>query len=1244
MNAGEYNVNVTYLGDSNHNILTKTSSFKVIKVASSVNVDGIKNITFGGNLTVNIVFVNGSGSYELIYGEETIKCGDETSFDLNNLDSGNYTLKINNIGDLNHNSSSKAINFRVFKADSTLTINDISDVVYGQNVTISYVGDDKGEFNVTVYNSSFCENKVIGELSTTFNLNAGEYYVNVTYLGDKNHNNITKTSQFKIIKAISTISVMGIHDITFGENLTVNVEFVNGSGSYELIFESQTIKSGSETIHNNGDLNHNESVKTLKFNVYKADSTLTINDISDVVYGQNVTISYISDAEGEFNVTVYNSDVSISKVVDTLTTTFNLDSGEYYVNVTYLGDSNHNILTKTSTFKVIKASSSINVIGIKDITFGNNLTITYTLINGSGGMYELIFDDKVIETNNSLNVVFKNLQFGNYTIKIYNGGDYNHNESILTSTFKVLKATPDLNVKNINNVVYGNNITVEYEINQSGAVNISIYKNNEIIQSSIGSSSFKLDAGSYTAKVTYLGNQNYNSISKNLTFTVFNATSDILLNSFSNITYGSEIIFNAELINSTLGRYELILNGDVIKYNDGVDEIRFDDLNASNYTLKLYNLGDKNHNSSSILVNFTVYKADANIIIEEIQDVVYGENITISANLDVIVEFYKNGEYIRNVSLNSTSKFLLDAGRYKIKVIYLGDENHKMSNISSEFNVIKAKSNINIVTIDDITYGGTVTINATLEGGNGYYQLFKGENLVKSNATLLETFNNLAGGNYTLIVFNNGDENHNKSNISTTFKVKKASPQISIIPKNFTVDEMISFEVSGNNNFTLTIGIYKNNILITNKTISGDNVVFDKLDAGNYSVLLNFSGNENYTEFNTASLFKVNKLISSVNIISGEKEIIIKVMGSENNPITDVNVTYEIDGVNTTNNTGSLGFISVSVSGSGEIKAYFNGNSKYLSSTDSYNYDFTKPVAIESKLIITNESNVIVVNLVDVGGNPVKGAVVNYSVGDVKGFNITDTDGLIRISGFTGEVTINVTYTGNESYRGVNASKSFNFKTKIVTNISVSSTQKGVVVIKVVDGENNPISNLEVKYSVNGINNTDVTGVDGTFAVQLTGEGEIKAFVEDSDLYIKSNASYKYNFTQIQNTTNTTGENPIDTSTNVTPPATTTPIVSQPDTKVSKVKSKITAKKATFKAKTKIKKYKITLKADKAISKAKVTIKIRGKTYKAKTNSKGKATFKITKLTKKGKYKAVIIYAGNSMYKASSKKVKITIK
>ena len=97
---------------------------------------------------------------------------------------------------------------------------------------------------------------------------------------------------------------------------------------------------------------------------------------------------------------------------------------------------------------------------------------------------------------------------------------------------------------------------------------------------------------------------------------------------------------------------------------------------------------------------------------------------------------------------------------------------------------------------------------------------------------------------------------------------------------------------------------------------------------------------------------------------------------------------------------------------------------------------------------------------------------------------------------------------------------------------------------------------------------------------------------------------------------------------------------------LNKEKTKLTAGVKKFKSTLKTKKYTLTLinSKSKAMKKAKVTLKVKGKTYKATTNSNGKATFKITKLTNKGTFKAKIKYAGNNYYKSAFKTVKIKIK
>lgn len=97
---------------------------------------------------------------------------------------------------------------------------------------------------------------------------------------------------------------------------------------------------------------------------------------------------------------------------------------------------------------------------------------------------------------------------------------------------------------------------------------------------------------------------------------------------------------------------------------------------------------------------------------------------------------------------------------------------------------------------------------------------------------------------------------------------------------------------------------------------------------------------------------------------------------------------------------------------------------------------------------------------------------------------------------------------------------------------------------------------------------------------------------------------------------------------------------------VKKATPKLTAKAKAFKRTDKTKKYTVTLKTNrnKVMKNTKVTLKVKGKTYTAKTNIKGVATFKLTKLTKKGKFTATVKYAGSKYYNAKTVKPKITVK
>ncbi|WP_165814075.1 PKD domain-containing protein [Methanobrevibacter thaueri] len=312
------------------------------------------------------------------------------------------------------------------------------------------------------------------------------------------------------------------------------------------------------------------------------------------------------------------------------------------------------------------------------------------------------------------------------------------------------------------------------------------------------------------------------------------------------------------------------------------------------------------------------------------------------------------------------------------------------------------------------------------------------------------------------------------------------------------------------------------------------------------------------------------------------------------------------------------------------------------------------PVSIVAKPLDTSlsiestEKGSIVITLKDSDGNAISGANVNYTINDGKTLsNVTDANGKFTINDLTGLINIVANYTGNKTYNPTNNAKSFDFK--LNTGMIIANESK-VITITLKDENGKAVVGANVNYTVNGGETlSNVTDANGKFTISdLPDEYiEIKFNYPGDDTYNANVTSMNFNFTvpQKENTTNNTS-NATNTTGNGGSTNTNTQTTTTTTAKTVKVASKIVAKKKTFKVKTKTKKYKITLKtkSGKAIKKVKVTLKVKGKTYKAKTNAKGVATFKITKLNKKGKYTAKIKFAGNKSYKATSKKIKLTVK
>ena len=285
---------------------------------------------------------------------------------------------------------------------------------------------------------------------------------------------------------------------------------------------------------------------------------------------------------------------------------------------------------------------------------------------------------------------------------------------------------------------------------------------------------------------------------------------------------------------------------------------------------------------------------------------------------------------------------------------------------------------------------------------------------------------------------------------------------------------------------------------------------------------------------------------------------------------------------------------------------------------------------------VTIDNNLTVSAVLKDGqGNPIANATISYAMGDENGTVVTDENGLFTIDA-KDNTKLTIEYAGGNDTASASTSFTFNNVTspaKLDTQFNISGgvmTINGYAVdtkageegiyyaTELLDENGNPIAGVPIQFAVNDkIYNRNATFENGSFEPYKL--NMIRAGRYTMAFYYAGNDKYNSTLACVC----------VD---------------------LAKKPIKIKASAKTFKASAKTKKYTVTLSTVASahdgkvyLSPQKVTLKIKGKTYFATTKD-GKATFKITNLSKKGKYNAVVSVKGDKTYDEASKKVKITVK
>ena len=285
----------------------------------------------------------------------------------------------------------------------------------------------------------------------------------------------------------------------------------------------------------NGDANTNSSSAEAKFEVAKADPTVTVQ-VDDIVYGDVETIVINSNVDGTANVTVNGKTTEIALSVGSNSFEVpGLAAGKYPVEVAFNGNANYNPVTVNAAFNVIKANTTVDTEIVSSIKYGETQTINITVdkVNATGTVTVNIDGVNYTATlkDGKANFTTPLLAAGNHTVTVVYEGDGNYTGSWTDAVFEVVKLEAPFNVT-ADDVDSGSDATIVLVGLPDDATGYVIVKVNGTEYGVNITQTKQLvipidKAGTYDVVATYLGDDKYMGSQAATTFSASKVSGNI---------------------------------------------------------------------------------------------------------------------------------------------------------------------------------------------------------------------------------------------------------------------------------------------------------------------------------------------------------------------------------------------------------------------------------------------------------------------------------------------------------------------------------------------------------------------------------------------------------------------------------------------------------------------------------------------------------------------------------------------
>ena len=913
-----------------------------------------------------------------------------------------------------------------------------------------------------------------------------------------------------MILFILSISAVNAENVTSSMvNDTVNDEF--------HITDGKNLNATSNVLYDGKDgsvlENKNSNNAFFKYDgnntvVSKEKPKMNVIAEDSIIFGENLTVkvelpkdanpSWVLMSVGEiyYYVKIDDEGVSLWNMTD-------LEAGIQYIKIGYRGNNKYEAVEVFHTVNVIKANPNLNVF-IKDVNYGENLTIYATLkgvnnTNLTGNVIVTINNKNysVVVINGKGNVSADKLPVGLYNFSATWAGNDNYNGTDISGGFKVNKIDPAL-VVDVKDIKVGENATISVNLDSDATGNVTITLDNQNYTVAINEGQAikvigGLKVGDYNVAVKYGGDNNYNAVNVNATFTVsiMVPTMDVIVN---NITFGQNLTVDVILPKEASGNVTITIdNKDYISVvKNGKASQVISNLSSDNYTLLVKYGGNKEYASVNSTKNINVAKASPKLEVA-IKNVDYGENLII----EVILNGANNDKLTGMVDVTINNKNYtvgvvngrgiaigdkLPAGVYNFSAAWSGNDNYNGTNTSGSFKVNKIAPRIDVL-VNDIVFGQNAIVNIVLPEDVNDNVIFSVDDVEKTlvivNGKANYAVKDLDSGNHMIMVKYEGSDKYTSVNATKNIKVAKANASLNVIVNDVDYGNVyvIDTVLTGVNNAKLTENIFVtiNNKNYTVEVVNGKGTLLgDKLGAGVYNFSAIWDGNDNYNLTADSGKFKINKINSTVSVGAddirvGENVTVTVSLASD----TTGNVTISVDNqvYNVAIENGSVvKTISDFKAGIYDVFVKYIGDDNYNSAQNTtkftvlkisdYNMDVAVPEAkdgVNSTVVVDLPEDATGTVTVEINGE-------NYTA------NVTKGTAKVNIPGLgVGEYNITTTYSGDAKYDLM--TKKGNIT--VVPNFNLSAADVAMfyhdgtpLVAKLTDSQGKPIVNATIYFNI----------------------------------------------------------------------------------------------------------------------------------------------------------------------------------